>query len=155
VIPASGGARARELRAATLARIVVALLVVGSVAALFYAQALKREPPLLLRPGGGHDVFQPSGPGTRPPRHAHFDVRTSVDDVLDVSIVTPAHRRIAVVATALPVHKYKHVGLAWNGQTAAGTAAPPGTYLLAVGFREAGQTVIAPNFRLVLKGRSG
>ena len=53
MIPASGGARARELRAATLARIVVALLVVGSVAALFYAQALKREPPLLLRPGGG------------------------------------------------------------------------------------------------------
>ena len=50
MIRAARGAPARGQHAATLARAVFATLVLASVAALFYAQVLKREAPLLLPP---------------------------------------------------------------------------------------------------------
>ena len=157
MIRAAPGAPARELRAATLARVVLALLVVASVAALFYAQALKREPPLVRPVKGGIDTFQPSGTGGRGLlRQAHFRVRTSVDDVLDISVITPAERLVAVVKTGLRVHKYRETPpLHWDGRTSGGVLAPPGSYLVQVRFQRAGQTVSVPNFQLVLKGASG
>jgi hypothetical protein len=157
VIRAAPGAPARELRAATLARVVLALLVVASVAALFYAQALKREAPLVRPVKGGTDTFQPGGSGTHGLLHqAHFRVRTSVDDVLDISVITPAEHLVAVVRTGLRVHRYRETPpLHWDGRTSGGALAPPGIYLVAVRFRRAGQTVTVPNFQLRLKGAAG
>ena len=147
--------RAALPRAATLASAVFAVLVLASIAALFYAQVLKREAPLLLKPQGWIDTFQPGGNGRQRPREAHFAVRTSVDDVLDVSVVTGGGRRGAVIRTGLPIRRYQHRALSWNGRTSGGTAAPPGVYRLAVRFERAGQTVIAPGFGLLVKAGSG
>jgi hypothetical protein len=157
VIRAAPGAPARELRAATLARVVLALLVAGSVAALFYAQALKHEAPLVRPVKAGTDAFQPAGTGGHGLlRQAHFRVRTSIDDVLDIEVITTADRRVATIKTGLPVHKYRETPpLHWNGRTSSGALASPGTYLVQVRFRRAGQAVTVPNFQLLLKGASG
>ena len=155
MIRAARGAPARGPHAATLACAVFATLVLASVAALFYAQVLKREAPLLLPPRAAMDVFEPGGPGVHPPREAHFRVRTSVDDVLDIAVLTSADRPVAVIATGLPVHKYQHATLHWDGRTTAGTIAPPGIYLLQVRFAHAGQTVIESGFQLHLEGPAG
>ena len=157
MIRAAPGAPARELRAATLARVVLALLVVASVAALFYAQALKHEAPLVSPVKGGIDTFQPGGTGGHGLlRQAHFRVRTSVDDVLDISVITTAERLVAVLRTGLRVRHYRETPpLHWDGRTSAGVLAAPGTYLVAVRFRHAGQTVTVPSFQLLLKGASG
>ena len=156
MIRAARGAPARELLPATLARVVLALLVLGSVAALFYAQALKREDPLVHPVRPGSDTFQPSGTGGHELRQAHFRVRTTVTDVLDISVITTAERQVAVIATGLAAQKYQETRpLNWDGRTTAGTAAPPGTYLLRIRFHRAGQTVTLPNFQLELKGPSG
>jgi hypothetical protein len=157
VIRTAPGAPARELRAATLARIVLALLVAASVAALFYAQALKHQAPLVRPVKAGTDTFQPAGTGAKGLlREAHFRVRTSVDDVLTIEVVTTADRRVAVIATGLPVRSYRETPpLHWDGRTSRGALAPPGTYLVQVRFRRAGQAVTVPSFQLLLKGVSG
>lgn len=157
MIRAAPGAPARELSAATLARVVLALLVVGSVAALFYAQALKHQAPLLRPVKSGTDTFQPGGTaGQGLLREAHFRVRTSVDDVLDIAVITTADRRVAVIATGLAVHKYRETPpLHWDGRTSGGAFASPGSYLVRVRFQRAGETVTVPNLQLLLKGSSG
>lgn len=154
MIRAARGAPARGPHAAMLACVVFAMLVLASVAALFYAQVLKREAPLLLKPQGATDTFQPAGTGIHP-HEAHFDVRTSVDDVLDVSVLAASGRSIDVIAKRLPIHKYQHKALAWNGRTTSGASAAPGVYTVAVRFERAGQTVVAPGFSLLLTGGSG
>ncbi len=157
MIRAEPGAPARELRAATLARVILALLVVASVAALFYAQALKHEAPLVRPVKSGTDTFQPSGIGGHGLlRQAHFRVRASIDDVLDISVITTAQRLVAVIKTGLLVHKYRETPpLHWDGRASGGALEAPGTYLVQVRFRRAGQTVTVPNFQLLLKGASG
>ena len=83
-------------------------------------------------------------------------MRTSVDDVLDISVITTAGRAVAVVKTGLAVHKYRETPpLHWDGRTTAGALASPGSYLLRVRFQRAGQTVTVPNLQLLLKGSSG
>jgi hypothetical protein len=154
VIRAPAGARPRAPRAATLARAALAVLVAASVGAFFIAQALKREAPLLKRPHSYTDSFQPSGDGHPFDRAAHFDVRATVGDSLDVSVLTLSGRVIDVIATHLVVHEYRSVPLSWGGRTSAGTPAPAGLYELRVRFERAGQTVIVPGFRLALKGPS-
>lgn len=146
------GASARAAGAATLACVVLAVLVAASVGAFFYAQALKREDPLVKRPRAYTDTFQPSGNQRRFDRDAHFDLRTSVGDVLEISVLTLSGRPVDVIETALRVREYVSVLLHWDGRTSAGTAAAPGLYELAVRFQHAGQTVIVPGFRLRLEG---
>jgi hypothetical protein len=143
------------MRAGAFARIVLGLLVLASVAAFFYAQALKREDPLVMRPKAYTDSFQPSGTGRPLDRAAHFDVRTSIADVLDISVVTPSDHPVALIATGLHVRKYVSVPLHWDGRTAAGSPAPPGSYEVVVRFQQAGQSVTIPGFLLRLEGPSG
>jgi hypothetical protein len=152
VISAPAGARARAAPAATLARVVLALLVAAAVGAFFIAQAVKREAPLVKRPHSYTDTFQPSGSGHPFDRVAHFDVRTTVGDVLDVSVLTLSGRVVDVIASGLAVREYRSVLLDWSGTTSAGTPAAPGLYQLSVRFEHAGRTVIVPGFRLALKG---
>ena len=80
-------------------------------------------------------------------------MRTSVDDVLDISVITPAGHPVAVVATGLAVHKYRETPpLHWDGRTTGGALAAPGTYLVRVRFQRAGQTVTVPNLQLAPEG---
>jgi len=148
VIRAAGGAYAR---APAFAAAVLALLVAAGVFALFRDQELKREPPLLKKPHG-NIVFQPSGTGHPLRREAHFDVRATLGDVLEVTVVTPAGRAVDVIASLLRVREYRSVHLDWNGRTTAGVPAPPGLYDLRVHFEHGGQTTIVPGFSMLLKG---
>jgi hypothetical protein len=134
------------VRAATLARVSLLVLAAATFFAIFYAQELKREDPLLLRPYPGVLRFEPAGGGVAKsgiPEQAHFKVRASVDDLLDVAIVSKrTGRTVAVIR--VPVRKYVSVALAWDGRTPAGAAAAPGLYQLRVHFQRAGRTVQAP-----------
>ena len=106
---------------------------------------------------GGVDTFQPGGTrGHGLLRQAHFRVRTSVDDVLDISVITTAERLVAVVRTGLRVQRYRETPpLHWDGRTSGGAFASPGSYLVRVRFQRAGETVTVPNLQLLLKGSSG
>lgn len=146
---AAPGASPSVERAAPLARGVLAVLVVAAVAALFYAQALKHRDPLLKNPLGV-DSFQPSA-GVQ----AGFKVKSTIDDVLTITVVTPAGRPVAVVRQHLRVRTDRSAKLHWDGRTAAGALAPPGSYELRVHFTRAGTTLIVPGFVMVLRGPGG
>jgi len=142
----------RAAGAAPLARAVLAALVVASVAAFFYAGVLKRETPLLIWPNPGIDAFAPAG-GSTLDRAAHFRLKASVGDVLDVRVLSSAGRLVAVLRSGVRVREYRHILLSWDGRTATGSLAPRGFYELAVHFRHAGRTVVAPGFLMHLEGR--
>ena len=149
MIRATGGARPRAVRAATLARVALVLLVAASVYALFRDQELKREAPLV----NGHSAttrFDPSGP---PPREAHFHLKLSVGDVVDVTVLAAGtDRAVDVIARDRRVREYRMFELIWDGRTSAGAPAAPGRYLVEVRLERAGRTVIVPGFELVLEG---
>lgn len=151
MIRATAAARQRAPRAATLARAVLALLLAASVGALFYAQALKREDPLVIG-HGGRTTFRPGGPGAR---HAHFHLRLSVGGAVDVEVVPRASdRQVATLARDRRVREYRKFELIWDGTTSDGTPAPPGRYQVEVRIEASGRTVIVPGLQLVLEGRS-
>jgi hypothetical protein len=128
--------------AASLARASLVVLVIATVLAVFYAQELKHQDPLLQEPRGGTIGFQPTGPLTNAhiTRFAHFDVRATVQDTLRVSIISErTHATAFVIVVSVP--KYQHRAVSWDGRTAAGTLAPTGLYLLRVLFEHHGQTV--------------
>jgi hypothetical protein len=150
VISAPAGARASDARAATLARVALAVLVAAGVGAFFIAQAVKREAPL-VNGHGGVTRFDPDGPGVR---EAHFHLKLSVGDVVEVSVLNASGREVQVIARDRRVSEYKRFELIWNGTTATGAVAAPGDYQVEVRLERAGRTVIVPNFQLVVKGRS-
>jgi hypothetical protein len=140
------------MRAGAFARIVLGLLVLASVAALFYAQALKREDPL-VNGHGGVTRFRPGGPGVT---EAHFHLKLSVNDVVDVAVLTATSDRLVKwIARKRKVREYRQFELVWNGTTVAGTTAPPASYVVEVRLEHAGQTVVVPGFLLRLEGPSG
>lgn len=146
MIRAAAAAPARGRSAVILARVVFALLVAGSVAALFIAQALKREIPLVN--GHSGSLAFP----TRGHRDAHFHLKVSLGDVVDVAILSASgERTVKVIAAHRRAREYRRFELTWNGTTTAGTRAPPGEYVVQVRFERAGRTVIVPNFVLTLR----
>lgn len=144
MIPAAPAARPLPGRPSAVAGAVFALLVVATFLALFYAQELKHQDPLIKGARPVRLTFRPSGPGVR---HAHFDVRTSVNDRLDVQIVSERAGR-TVRTIPLRAHAYIHVPVTWDGRTDAGAAAAPGTYLVRVHLERWDRTV--PLRRIVL-----
>jgi len=142
------------VRAGPLARITFALLVIATFLAIFYAQVRKHESPLLKRAWPAVVRFRPvGGSGAQPrlSREAHFKLRTSVGDTLDVSIVSGRSSLTVRALDPVRMHAYQHRSLTWDGRTAAGRLAAPGTYTLRIRFTRAGHTVTPP-LRLVLEG---
>ena len=149
MIRAPAGARPRAPRAPTLARVVLALLVAATAAALFIAQALKREAPF-INGSGGFTSFRPGGPGVT---EAHFHLKLSVGDVVDVAVLNAHSDRLGkVIAHDRSVREYKKFKLVWGGTTASGATPPAGRYLVQVRLEHAGRTVIVPDFQLVVEG---
>ena len=147
---AAGAAQARGRSAVLLARATFAALVVAAVAALFIAQAVKREVPLVKDHSGSLGF---PGPGHR---FAHFRLRTTLGGYVDVSVLTAAGERpVKTIARHLRIHEYQHFHLTWDGTTDAGTPAPPGQYVVRIHFEQYGRTVIVPKFVLTLRSRPG
>ena len=132
------------MRAAAIARLTLVLLVIATLLAIFYAQELKQRGSVLLLPKPGVIRFQPAGPPRRPPldRLAHFKVRATIGDTLEVEIVSERSGRVVFVIT-VSVREWHHVALSWDGRDRAGALQPPGTYLIDVHFVHADRTVPA------------
>lgn len=145
------GARPGEARAGALAPAIFVALAIATLGALLYAQERKRQDPLVRLSWTAVARFRPDGP---PPRDAHFDVQTSVDDLLQASIIDSRGRVVRVLGEAR-AHKYRHVAFAWDGRTTAGTLAPTGAYRVRVHLRHWDQTIPLPNIVLRLEGPSG
>jgi hypothetical protein len=140
-------AQARGPSAVLLARGAFAALVVATVAALFIAQALKREVPLIK--GHSHSMRFP-GPGHR---DAHFDLRATLGGFVDVAILTATGERLVkVIAAHDRIHEYREFHLSWDGTSTAGTPAPRGDYVVRVHFEQYGRTVVVPGFVLTYRG---
>ena len=150
MIRAAGAARPRGRSAALLARATFAALVVAAVAAVFIAQAVKREVPLINRhsrpmsfPGPHHEF-------------AHFHLRATLGGYVDVTVVTEAGERpVKTIAAHLLIHEYQSFHLTWDGTTTAGAPARPGRYLVEVHFERYGRTAIVPGFILTFRGAAG
>lgn len=148
MIRAAGAAQARGRSAVLLARATFAALVVAAVAALFIAQALKREAPLInfhsrsmAFPGRGHQF-------------AHFHLRATLGGYVEVSVLTASgDRTVKVLAAHLRIHEYRRFHLVWDGTTAAGRPAAAGAYVVQVRFENYGRSVIVPNFVLTYRGK--
>jgi hypothetical protein len=151
VTRAAGAAQARGPSAALLARATFAALVVAAVAAVFIAQELKREAPLIRSHRPHSEAFP--GPGHR---FAHFNVTATLGGNVDVTILTAAGERpVKVIAAHLRIHEYQEFRLVWDGTTTAGTPAPAGLYLVEVHFEQYGRTAIVPRFVLTFRGAAG
>lgn len=137
------------MRATALARLTLVLLVVATVLAIFYAQELKQRGSLLIWPKPGLISFKPAGPLVGPTVHrfAHFRVKASIGDTLEVAFVDEASGRSERVIKVL-VHQHRHEDVSWDGRNGAGALAPPGVYLIEVHFVQADRTVQA---RLTLR----
>lgn len=143
---AAGAAQPRGHGAVWLARAAFALLIAGAVAALFIAQALKREAPLIK--DHSHPMAFP-GPGHR---FAHFKVRATLGGHVDVDVLTASgEAEVARIATHLRIHEYRSFHLTWNGRTTSGAPARPGLYVVRVHFDEYGRSVVVPKFVLTLR----
>jgi hypothetical protein len=149
VTRAAGAAQPRGRSAVLLARATFAALVVAAVAALFIAQALKREAPLIK--GHSHSMAFP-GPGHQ---FAHFHLTATLGGFVEVSVLSEAgERAVKVLAAHLRIHEYQQFLLGWDGTTAAGRPAPAGAYVVEVRFENYGRSVIVPNFVLTYRGRA-
>jgi hypothetical protein len=150
VTRAAGAAQARGRSAVLLARATFAALVAAAVAAVFIAQALKREAPLIH--SHSHSEAFP-GPGHR---FAHFHVTATLGGYVDVTVLTASGQRpVKVIASHLRIREYHEFRLVWDGTTAAGTPARPGRYLVEVHFEQYGRTAILPRFILTFRGAAG
>jgi hypothetical protein len=150
VIRAAWAAQARGRSAVLLARASFAALVAAAVAAVFIAQALKREAPL-IRSHSHSEAFP--GPGHR---FAHFHVTATLGGNVDVTILTASGERpVKVIASHLRIHEYQEFPLSWDGTTTAGAPAPPGRYLVDVHFEQYARSAILPRFVLTLRGTAG
>jgi hypothetical protein len=141
-----------KIPASRVAQVAFGALVIASLFALFYAQEVKRQPPLLIKTRPGVISFAPLGTGDR---EAHFHLKASVSGFIEVTIVrADTGTQVAVVASRYYLPRYETERLVWDGREASGGLAPPGTYLVRVHFIEGGQTVIVPYYRLTLRGHA-
>lgn len=143
-----------EARAARAAAVAFAVLVVGTFAAFFVAQRIKRAPPVIqalrFATGGPGRVFSPNGDG----RRDRLDValRLKRADRVTVAIVDDAgdHVRTLVedrhVAAGAPVAPGR---LRWDGRDDGGGMAPDGRYRLKLTLRGQGRSVVTR--RVVIK----
>jgi hypothetical protein len=148
-----GGARPGEAHAGALAAVIFVALALATLLALFHAQELKRQDPLVLVYGPHVVNFHPGGDGRV--RDAHFPVRTSVGDEVVASIVRATTGLVVRVLPGVVAHEYRHVSLTWNGRTSGGTLEPPGSYLVRVHLVDRNQTIPLTWVTLRLGGPSG
>ena len=115
-----------------LAPVVLALLVVATIAAFAYAQRLKREPLILDKVSFGtrktRGAFTPNGDCVND--HGRIRFRITRSDRANVEIVDPDGRLVRVLARDRFLKRYRFFVFHWNGRTDAGRLASQGRYKL-------------------------
>jgi hypothetical protein len=131
-----------------LAQGAFALLVVATFAAFFLAQRLKHSPTLVQ----GFSVapsFTPTRGSTDPVERISF--RIKITDYVTVTVLDSAGRRVSVLAHGVALKAYHQLTVYWNGHTAAGGLAPPGSYQVRVSLRRQNRSLVPPGtFRLLV-----
>lgn len=148
-------------RAAALARIVFAALVVACFAAFFVTQRLKHTPTAV-------QLFELT-PSFVPGSHARgleaISFKLAEADEVTVQIIDSKGDVVATLARDRPVPRYKQFSLRWNGRMGSargyqllrtargrtilvarteGAPAAPGEYRVQVSLRHQGRTVLSP-----------
>lgn len=123
-----------------LTRATFIVLVLGTIAAFFAAQRLKRSQPLV----SGVSVakyFSPNGDGHR--EYAKLYFRTKRKDRVTVSIVDQDGFEVRRLVSEKPMRAGSH-HLRWDGKADAGFTVPDGVYQMRVGLRNEGRTATTP-----------
>jgi len=122
------------------ARVVFGLLVAATLAAFFVTQRLKHAPTVIQRvmltP-----TFAPTGPLGRG-RTERISFRIKAPDDVTVTLLDAAGKEVATLRRGVPLASYTKLRLSWNGVTAAGAAATPGTYRIRVRLRRQNRSVL-------------
>jgi hypothetical protein len=166
----AGGSRsvARKPSAQWLARVVFAVLVVGSFAAFVVTQRLKHTPtavqsferttafyPARAAAGGCHGRV-PRRLILASRRIEYVSFKLAHADAVTVAVVDAAGAEVATLVRDLPVERYKQVSLCWNGHRGPrqrGRVAPPGEYRLRVSLRDQDHVLYSPSGFVLRRGR--
>jgi hypothetical protein len=126
-----------------LARVVLALLVVASAAALWIAQQLKHKDPLINASGV---VWHPTGAFDPYATPARFSFQAYYKDHITVSIIaTKTGRVVDVIARDYAVRiGHRTPTWSWPGITTTGAIVPSGTYSVQVHFERMDRTTALP-----------
>lgn len=121
------------------ARVLFALLVVGTVASFFVAQRLKNQPAVLSSVRFS-EAFSPDGDGRRDNLAMYFMVKRG--QPVTVQIVDQQGQTVRTLAEDRDVGAYKQVRLVWNGEDDGGRLAPDGRYRLKVVLEDEGRSIV-------------
>jgi FlgD Ig-like domain len=134
--------RRGSARAAPLAQVVFALLVIASFAAFGVTQRLKHTPTavqsIYLSPS-----FAPGAQGDE--RLEHISFRINRDDRVRVSVIDSEGNTIRTLAHRRPLHRYRRAYFVWDGHATSGAVAPTGAYRVRVTLLGAKREVLSPS----------
>jgi FlgD Ig-like domain len=125
-----------------LQRILSTAVLVGLLAATAAAFAITERLKLTKSPISGTKVTSALSPLAH--TTATVSLRFRRRDRVTVTIDDSHRRRIDTLASDLPVRRGRH-SFVWDGRTAAGTAAPDGTYRVQVHLATQRRTILIPN----------
>jgi FlgD Ig-like domain len=121
------------------AQLVMGALFVATLCAIVATQRLK-DAPALLRRVHVTPVFTPNGDGWRDRVAVRFLVGRS--DEVSVAVLDRHGRVVRRLADRRPLSKGRFLRVYWDGRTAAGGPAPPGTYRVRVRLDRRGRTIV-------------
>lgn len=132
----------RTPQAEPLARIVFALLVIGTFVALGITQYVKHTPTPVQQLEISPSSFNPSVLGTATVEHIAFRIDRS--DHVSVTVIDTEGNTIRAIARRLWLRRYKRVTLSWDGRGDDGRYAPAGTYRLRFDLEHGEKHVVSP-----------
>ena len=139
-------------RAASLAGLVFALLVLATLAAFAWSQRLKRDPLVLDKVTfAGAPVLHPKNPvhSFTPNGDCRYDririrFRVTQSDHATVQVVKPGGRLVITLARDRFLKRYHFHTFYWDGRQRGGGIAPPGRYKLRVKLLGQERTLVPP-----------
>jgi hypothetical protein len=143
-------------RPANAAALVVALLVLATVAAYAWAQRAKRDPLVLDRATFGvakSRSFTPNGDCRFDQIRIRFRM-TQTDDAT-VQVIKPGGRVVITLAREEPLKRYRYFTYYWDGRQRGGGVAPPGRYKLRVKLLNEDRTLVTPGVIRLHRAPSG
>lgn len=124
-----------------VARVVFALMVLGSFAAFAVTQRLKHTPTIVQ----GLYMSASFTPGSRTSNAVErISFKIAHADRVRVTVIDSQGDTVRTLAHSLPLPPYKTVRLYWNGHEAHGRHASPGTYRVRIELLRQKREVLSP-----------
>jgi hypothetical protein len=136
-----------------LARVVFALVVLATFAALGLTQWLKHAPTAVQQLEISPATLIPGSAGEAGVERFEFHIQHS--DHITVGVIDSQGDTVRTVTRHLWLRGYKRVALYWKGRQANGRLAPTGTYRLRIYLERQKREVLSPvSFELLSRGAS-